>query len=215
MRDGSQHAEMHNTPVIYRLQQRDTNVVVVTAASVGEASLQRLLGTISAVRAADGDSWWRGFWPGGDCSQRDEWTLRGGEETGELRRPRRPEPLRTEACTRPASSSNQVLRCAFLTLRCAVLTLQCAVLSLQSNYCFGAAEGAYSRGSLHRARPCSRAVAACVVDCAGTLPQARRWHWLIDGNGSSDGNGSGGGGSGGGVQTAATIDEVRYRIIIS
>ena len=79
MRDGSQHAEMHNTPVIYRLQQRDTNVVVVTAASVGEASLQRLLGTISAVRAADGDSWWRGFWPGGDCSQRDEWTLRGGE----------------------------------------------------------------------------------------------------------------------------------------
>ena len=63
MRDGSQHAEMHNTPVIYRLQQRDTNVVVVTAASVGEASLQRLLGTISAVRAADGDSWWRGFWP--------------------------------------------------------------------------------------------------------------------------------------------------------
>ncbi|EOD18689.1 hypothetical protein EMIHUDRAFT_458879 [Emiliania huxleyi CCMP1516] len=57
MRDGSQHAEMHNTPVIYRLQQRDTNVVVVTAASVGEASLQRLLGTISAVRAADGDSW--------------------------------------------------------------------------------------------------------------------------------------------------------------
>ena len=110
MRDGSQHAEMHNTPVIYRLQQRDTNVVVVTAASVGEASLQRLLGTISAVRAADGDSWWRGFWPGGDCSQRDEWTLRGGEETGELRRPRRPEPLRTEACTRPASSSNQVCR---------------------------------------------------------------------------------------------------------
>ena len=108
MRDGSQHAEMHNTPVIYRLQQRDTNVVVVTAASVGEASLQRLLGTISAVRAADGDSWWRGFWPGGDCSQRDEWTLRGGEETGELRRPRRPEPLRTEACTRPASSSNQL-----------------------------------------------------------------------------------------------------------
>ena len=103
MRDGSQHAEMHNTPVIYRLQQRDTNVVVVTAASVGEASLQRLLGTISAVRAADGDSWWRGFWPGGDCSQRDEWTLRGGEETGELRRPRRPEPLRTEACKRPAS----------------------------------------------------------------------------------------------------------------
>ena len=87
MRDGGQHAEMHNTPVIYRLQQRDTNVVVVTAASVGEASLQRLLGTISAVRAADGDSWWRGFWPGGDCSQRDEWTLRGGEETGELRRP--------------------------------------------------------------------------------------------------------------------------------
>ena len=110
MRDGGQHAEMHNTPVIYRLQQRDTNVVVVTAASVGEASLQRLLGTISAVRAADGDSWWRGFWPGGDCSQRDEWTLRGGEETGELRRPRRPEPLRTEACTRPASSSNQVCR---------------------------------------------------------------------------------------------------------
>ena len=110
MRDGGQHAEMHNTPVIYRLQQRDTNVVVVTAASVGEASLQRLLGTISAVRAADGDSWWRGFWPGGDCSQRDEWTLRGGEETGELRRPRRPEPLRTEACKRPASSSNQVCR---------------------------------------------------------------------------------------------------------
>ena len=108
MRDGGQHAEMHNTPVIYRLQQRDTNVVVVTAASVGEASLQRLLGTISAVRAADGDSWWRGFLPGGDCSQRDEWTLRGGEETGELRRPRRPEPLRTEACKRPASSSNQV-----------------------------------------------------------------------------------------------------------
>ena len=130
MRDGSQHAEMHNTPVIYRLQQRDTNVVVVTAASVGEASLQRLLGTISAVRAADGDSWWRGFWPGGDCSQRDEWTLRGGEETGELRRPRRPEPLRTEACTRPASSSNQVLRCAFLTLRCAFVTLRCAVLTL-------------------------------------------------------------------------------------
>jgi len=56
--------------------------------------------------------------------------MRGGEETGELRRPRRPEPLRTEACTRPASSSNQVLRCAFLTLRCAFVTLRCAVLTL-------------------------------------------------------------------------------------
>ena len=151
MRDGSQHAEMHNTPVIYRLQQRDTNVVVVAAASVGEASLQRLLGTISAVRAADGDSWWRGFWPGGDCSQRDEWTLRGGEETGELRRPRRPEPLRTEACKRPtgvivkpslspsifvAPDAFLSLRHAFLSLRQAFLSLQCAVLTLRSQLLF-------------------------------------------------------------------------------
>ena len=76
MRDGGQHAEMHNTPVIYRLQQRDTNVVVVTAASVGEASLQRLLGTNSAVRAAEGDSRWRGFTSTATCSSRTSRALR-------------------------------------------------------------------------------------------------------------------------------------------
>ena len=155
MRDGSQHAEMHNTPVIYRLQQRDTNVVVVTAASVGEASLQRLLGTISAVRAADGSATRGGaaFGPAeiaasamngpcGEARRRASCDGRGGlSRCGQ--RPasdRRHRQTNFDAPARIFDAPDAFLtqRHAFLTLikpslslRCAFLSLQCAVLSLQ------------------------------------------------------------------------------------
>ena len=74
-------------------------------------------------------------------------------------------------------------------------------------------KAAYSCGSLGLAHALALSLLAWLIVPAQHSAAGAAMA-LVDGK-SGDGNGSGGGGSGGGVQTAATIDEVRYRIIIS